>query len=128
MVNDPDRLAQIAADAARTERAWREPPPEGFGSVLDRSPARGEMADAVEPDRRRRKPDEPVVDAVAEAAPPAKPTTTTRQSPRAPDPRERLLRAQLDARQTATTTTKPTPRAGETPPTGTVAPLPRGGR
>ena len=134
MVNDPERLAQLASDAARTERAWREPPPEGFGSVLERSPARGEMEDAVVADRRRRAPDDGVAETAdaATTTPTAKakasPTAPQRLSPRAPDPREKMLRAQLATRSNSPVTTSKPHAAGETPPTGSVATFPRGSR
>lgn len=107
MATDPERLQRIEDEAARRERAWRDAPAEGFGSVLGATPARGQMADATTPDPRRRV-EVPAAEVEIEAAPTEASTSTSparppparpaRQSPRAPDPRERLLREQLAAR------------------------------
>jgi hypothetical protein len=94
MATDPERIQQVADEAERRARAWRPPPEAAFDEVLGRAPARGELADAV-PDRS----DDAPPPTIAPAAATATPRPVTRVSPRAPDPRARLLHARLDAEQ-----------------------------
>lgn len=125
MAADPERIAAVADERARRERAWRDPPAVAFGAVLEHAPAKGTFDDAVEPDPRRQPPaPEPASmpmgassSSPTSAAPstPSKPASS-RPRPSLPDPRERLLRAQL-----ARSEGRPPPpplTSTETPPTG----------
>ncbi len=97
MATDPERIQQVVDDAERRARAWRPAPEAGFGDVLGRAPPRGELADAPSAPRRDAAGDG---DATGPAPAPgraaAPPRPVNRPSPRAPDPRARLLHARLD--------------------------------
>ncbi len=62
MLTDPERIEQLAQDAERKERSWREAPKRKFGEVLSEAPARSpeeeeaaaEAERALEERRRRR--------------------------------------------------------------------------
>lgn len=133
MATDPERLEQIENEAARRERAWRDQPPEAFGAILGRAPPRGDLADAVTPDKRRQpvndtRDDDDVDTSTADATPAstkAPPALPERQSLRAPDPRERLLHARLAA-TTKTPSLTSTP-AADAEPRGAALPAPQRG-
>jgi hypothetical protein len=139
MAADVDRIRDVEADKERKERAWRDPPERGFGDVLATAPAKAELEDEPQDDPRKRRAPKPpegapaaVEMAGAALAAPAPvdtgPSTSAKLGARgaqsaqelpkvAPDPRERLLRAQL-ARNLAR------PKGGgssDTPPTGSHA-------
>jgi hypothetical protein len=119
MATDREEIERLQAEKARFDRAWREPPAEKFGDVMQRAPARADLEDDPDayPDRRKKKSaapeapdsardapddDEPDDDTKGMAAPTPAPDAKRaaakvgqRALPRAPDPRERLLRAQL---------------------------------
>lgn len=127
MATDPERIQQVIDDAERRSRAWRPAPEAGFGDVLGRAPPRGELADAtsgppLDPDGDRAGTGPGPSDALASVTPAAEaasgrpfspPRPVTRPSPRAPDPRARLLNARLDQRAQpapmATSIPTPTP-------------------
>jgi hypothetical protein len=129
MATDPERIQQVVDDAERHTRAWRPAPGVGFGDVLDRTPARSELADATSGPRRSGQPStgtdtDTDTDADGREAapsappagpkPPARPRLPNRPSPRAPDPRARVLHARLDdaAEARPETSAKPPPRSG----------------
>jgi hypothetical protein len=127
MATDPERITAVADERARRERAWRDPPAVAFGAVLEHAPAKGTFDDAVEPDPRRPPPPEPETSTTTapSTSPPApassssKPASkpmSSRPRPSLPDPRERMLRAQL-ARSEGRATPSPL-SSTETPPTG----------
>jgi hypothetical protein len=110
MATDPERIERITDDAARRERAWRPSPATSFGAVLQHTPARSDPAhdEARHPSDRpdaepgfandgERSTSEPEVRVTPK--PTAKPARRLlRATVRGPDPRERLLHAQLEAR------------------------------
>jgi len=109
MATDPERSQQVVDDAERRARAWRPAPEAGFGDVLGRAPPRGELADTpaeprrdgqpkgnAEAEARDVAPSSSTAPANAPANAPAQARSVTRASPRAPDPRARLLHARLD--------------------------------
>jgi hypothetical protein len=119
MATDPERIHAVAAEAERHARAWRPARDAAFGDVLERAPAKGELADVsapspapsapAAPDAKEVAPPlekdprgaRPVVVSEDQAAPAAERPLTRRMSPRAPDPRERLLHARLDGHVSA---------------------------
>lgn len=136
MLSDVDRIRDIEAEQERKQRAWRNAPEKGFGDVLATAPAKAELEEEPYDDPRRKKPPPELpanapapVDmaSAALASPPhrgddkrgdAKPAKGRKDLPKVPrDPRERLLRAQLDKNQA-------TPKgatSNDTPPTGSHA-------
>jgi hypothetical protein len=147
MATDAERITQVADEAARRERAWRNVPELSFGEVLVHTPARavggGDNEERDERDERgRRDPRDQRADArdasASDRAPDtAEPraSTSTKAPPRpplrpalrAPDPRARLLHAQLAAR-TPAPTTKQTPTMSPSSSTATSSTAGRGGR
>jgi hypothetical protein len=136
MAADPEKIREVEHEYDRRARAWRPTPEKGFGDVLAEAPARGALEDAGEGDPRRQKkrpdgaPPEPSMSAEALRDAPAadatkdkpekqdKPKDAARSSrpvPRLPpDPRERLLRGELERRMRAPAP----PSTMDTPPTG----------
>jgi hypothetical protein len=118
MATDPERIHAVAAEAERHARAWRPVRDAAFDDVLERAPPKGELADVSASSIAPTAPAEPNAKQVAGAPPPEKDPRgagpvvaredqaasaterplTRRLSPRAPDPRERLLHARLDGR------------------------------
>ena len=105
MATDPERIDRVRHDAERRERDTRAQPAEGFGDVLGRAPARAELADEAPPRPRPGEPTEPTGPAnstttTSKAQPPDGPPKRApeRTTPRAPDPRAKLLHAQLAQR------------------------------
>lgn len=124
MANDVERLRDIEADKARKERAWRKPPEQGFADVLTQAPAQGALEDESPDDPRKKKPPHAVALSASSAAAmpgaavspaaiaPAQPKPEVPRVP--PDPRERLLRAQVarDLASSRATATLDTPATG----------------
>jgi hypothetical protein len=108
MATDARRITNIEEEEARRERLLRGAPQVGFGSVLERAPARGETDDEPprRPPERPPEPDPTTSEDVPPAAlaakdvppptPPA-PRAPLRNAVRAPDPRARQLHALLNA-------------------------------
>ena len=140
MATDPERVEQVADEAARRERANRAPPAQSFRDVLVSAPARGEFEDAPGRDPRR-KPDSERKDvseatSTTETSTPSMPTLTpaapaatstapapalaasSKPRPSLPDPRERLLREKLARSQAAAAKAIVPDPPGVTPPTG----------
>jgi hypothetical protein len=127
MTADPERIRDIEDEHERRARAWREAPERGFGDVLEKAPAKGELIDedAEDPRKRKRKdvtaaPGEPSAPAPVQLDAPAPASAAPAPSkplPRVPpDPRERALRAKL-----AQNLAQPKlATSGDTPPTGSV--------
>jgi hypothetical protein len=122
MASDPERIDRVRHDAERRERDTRPQPAEGFGDVLGRAPARAELAD--EAPRQRSGDPTDQADPTTTAAP-KEPTPDKsprrgpeRTTPRAPDPRAKLLHAQL-AQRAPSPPLKPAPSTIDdaTPPT-----------
>lgn len=108
MATDPERLQSISDEQARRERAWRDAPERAFNDILQTSSARGALVDEVEPDRRRvaaakkaAAEAEPAAALDNSESPPQKKAMSSKPLPRIPDPRERLMRAQLAALERA---------------------------
>ncbi len=108
MATDPERLQSISDEQARRERAWRDAPERAFNDILQTSSARGSLVDEVEPDRRRvaaakkaAAEAEPAAALDNSESPPQKKAMSSKPLPRIPDPRERLMRAQLAALERA---------------------------
>lgn len=135
MASDVDRIRDVEAEKERKERAWRNAPERGFGDVLTTAPAKGELEEEEHDDpRKKRPPPEPVANAPAPVdlataalaqegkappAPTAKGVKGNKLLPRTvPDPRERMLRAQLEKNQASPHGQAST---GDTPPTGSHA-------
>lgn len=138
MATDPERVEQVADEAARRERATRAPPANSFSAVLVTAPARGDLEDAAPVRDPRRKPDDAGdnadnaanaddannADTAGAAAAPVTTTAATEKAkatsskprPSLPDPRERLLREKFAKLQGAPAS--PSRQPGVTPPTG----------
>ncbi|MDP2341566.1 MAG: hypothetical protein Q8O67_11440 [Deltaproteobacteria bacterium] len=123
MATDPARLQEISDEAARRERAWRDAPVRGFGEVIQSAPAKGALADDVEPDPRQARAPQPEPtpeESATPALPAAKKATSSKPLPRVPDPRERLMRARMAAIEGAAKLPAPqTPGESASPPPGT---------
>ena len=130
MATDPERIRQLADEAERKKRSWRDAPVRGFSDVLSTAPAQGVLADDdEEADKRKRGKKEaaPVEAAMATgaltagspdaaaAATPARGDAPTKRLP--PDPREAFLRKKLAQAQAS----PPRGMQVDTPPTGSRA-------
>ena len=117
MLSDVDRIRDVEADKERKERAWRNAPERGFGDVLSTAPAKAELEEEEHDDPRKKRPPpelpanapapvdmatSSLTDVAKEATKDAKQRAASKPGkgdpslPKfAPDPRERMLRAQL---------------------------------
>jgi hypothetical protein len=106
MASDVDRLRDIEADTQRKQRMWRDAPDKDFGEVLSDAPVKGELEEQEPVDQRKRRQRDPREAALSAASSAALVGAAVVEGARAdkgapdlprvpPDPRERVLRAQL---------------------------------
>lgn len=124
MATDPERVREIEDEHARRARAWRGAPERGFGDVLADAPAVGELEGEADQGRGTSAPEAVATTTDANQKESTAPMSGLKRGPqprlsnadrRVPrDPREAILRRQLEKAQSAP---RPAPRH-DTPPTG----------